>query len=88
MTNSIDKGSVLPFLYRYGAIMPMVTVSPKFQVVIPKEVRDSMGIESGQKIQMLMYRNRIELIPIKPMKKMKGLLKGMDTDVRKDEDRV
>lgn len=68
--------------------MPMVTVSPKFQVVIPKEVRDSMGIESGQKIQMLMYRNRIELIPIKPMKKMKGLLKGMDTDVRKDEERV
>lgn len=68
--------------------MLAVTVSPKFQVVIPKEVRDSMGIVSGQKIQVLTYRNRIELIPIKPMKKMRGLLKGIDTDVKRDEDRV
>lgn len=68
--------------------MLSVTVSPKFQVVIPKEVRDSMGIVSGQKIQVLTYRNRIELIPIKPMKKLRGLLKGIDTDVKRDEDRV
>jgi len=68
--------------------MPAVTVSPKFQVVIPKEVRESMGIVSGQKIQMLTYRNRIELIPIKPMKKMKGFLKGIDTEVKRDKDRV
>ena len=68
--------------------MRTVTVSPKFQVVIPKEVRDSMGIVPGQKIQMLTYRNRIELIPIKPMKKMRGLLKGIDTGVKRDSDRV
>ncbi|HHJ20776.1 MAG TPA: AbrB/MazE/SpoVT family DNA-binding domain-containing protein [Gammaproteobacteria bacterium] len=68
--------------------MKAVTVSPKFQVVIPKEVRDSMGIVAGQKIQMLTYRNRIELIPIKPMKKMRGLLKGIDTEVKRDKDRV
>ncbi len=68
--------------------MRAVTVSPKFQVVIPKEVRESLGIVAGQKIQMLTYRNRIELIPIKPMKKMRGLLKGIDTDVKRDEDRV
>lgn len=68
--------------------MLAVTVSPKFQVVIPKEVRESMGIVSGQKIQMLTYRNRIELIPIKPMKKLKGILKGIDTDVNRDDDRL
>ncbi|MCU7918506.1 MAG: AbrB/MazE/SpoVT family DNA-binding domain-containing protein [Candidatus Thiodiazotropha sp. (ex Epidulcina cf. delphinae)] len=68
--------------------MTTVTVSPKYQVVIPKEVRDSMGIVSGQKIQMLTYRNRIELIPIKPMKKMKGFLKGIDTEVKRDMDRI
>ncbi len=68
--------------------MRAVTVSPKYQVVIPKEVRDSMGIVSGQKIQMLTYRNRIELIPIKPMKKMKGFLKGLDTEVKRDKDRI
>ncbi|MCP3670870.1 MAG: AbrB/MazE/SpoVT family DNA-binding domain-containing protein [Gammaproteobacteria bacterium] len=68
--------------------MTAVTVSPKYQVVIPKEVRESMGIFSGQKIQVLTYRNRIELIPIKPMKKMKGLLKGIDTEVSRDKDRI
>lgn len=68
--------------------MRAVIVSPKFQIVIPKEVRESMGIVSGQKIQMLIYRNRIELIPIKPMKKMKGFLKGIETEVKRDKDRL
>jgi len=68
--------------------MRAVTVSPKFQVVIPKEVRESMGIVSGQKIQILTYRNRIEMIPVKPMKKMKGFLKGIDTEVKRDNDRI
>ena len=69
-------------------VMTVVTVSPKFQVVIPKDVRESMGIFSGQKLQVLTYQNRIELIPLKPMKKMKGFLKGIDTDVVRDNDRV
>jgi AbrB family looped-hinge helix DNA binding protein len=68
--------------------MTAVTVSPKYQIVIPKEVRESMGIFSGQKIQVLTYQNRIELIPIKPMKKLKGFLKGIDTDVARDKDRI
>lgn len=68
--------------------MTAVTVSPKFQVVIPKEIRDSMGIVSGQKVQILTYQNRIELIPIKPMKKMRGFLKGINTDVTRGNDRV
>ena len=68
--------------------MQSVTVSPKFQVVIPKQVREDMGIISGQKIQMLTYRNRIELIPVKPMKKLKGFLKGIKTDIKRDKDRV
>jgi AbrB family looped-hinge helix DNA binding protein len=68
--------------------MTSVTVSPKYQVVIPKEVREAMGIVSGQKIQVLTYQNRIELIPIKPMKKLKGFLKGINTDVERDDDRV
>ena len=68
--------------------MKAVTVSPKFQVVIPKVVRDSVGIVSGQKIQMLTYRNRIELIPIKPMNKMKGFVQGIDTEVKRDKDRI
>ncbi len=68
--------------------MTSVTVSPKYQVVIPKAVRESMGIVSGQKIHVLAYGNRIELIPIRPMKKLKGFLKGIDTSVKRDSDRV
>ena len=68
--------------------MTAVTVSPKFQVVIPKEIRESMGIVSGQKVQILAYQNRIELIPLKPMKELRGLLKGIDTGVERDSDRV
>lgn len=68
--------------------MTAVTVSPKFQVVIPKEIRESMGIVSGQKIQVITHQNRIELIPIKPMKKLRGFLKGIDTNVEREKDRV
>jgi len=68
--------------------MPPVTVSSNFQIVIPKEVRESLGIFSGQKLQALIYKNRIELIPIKPMIKMKGFLKGIDTEVDRDKDRI
>ncbi len=68
--------------------MTAVTVSPKFQVVIPKEIRESMGIVSGQKVQVMAYQNRIELIPLKPMKELRGRLKGIDTDVEREADRV
>jgi AbrB family looped-hinge helix DNA binding protein len=68
--------------------MTAVTVSPKFQVVIPKEIRESMGIVSGQKVQIMTYQNRIELIPLKPMKEMRGILEGIDTDVVREKDRV
>ena len=66
--------------------MTAVTVSPKYQVVIPKEVRESLGIFSGQKIQVLTFQNRIELVPIKPMKTMRGFLKGISTNMERDRD--
>jgi AbrB family looped-hinge helix DNA binding protein len=68
--------------------MTAVTVSPKFQIVIPKEIREALGIVSGQKVQMLTYQNRIELIPLKSMREMKGFLKGIDTRVQRDKDRA
>jgi AbrB family looped-hinge helix DNA binding protein len=68
--------------------MTSVTVSPKYQIVIPKEIRESMGIFSGQKIQMMSYQGRIELIPLRPMKEMKGFLEGIDTSVVREEDRI
>ena len=68
--------------------METVTISPKFQVVIPKGIRDRLKLSPGQKVQAIAYENRIELIPQRQMKKMRGFLKGMDTGVPREEDRA
>lgn len=68
--------------------MSIVTVSPKFQVVIPRVIREAMGLEPGQKVQALQYQNRIEFIPVRSMRAMRGFLKGIDTTVPRDADRV
>ena len=68
--------------------METVTISPKFQVVIPKDIRESLKLAPGQKVQAIAYEDRIELIPQRPMKKMRGFLKGMDADVPREEDRA
>jgi AbrB family looped-hinge helix DNA binding protein len=68
--------------------METVTVSPKFQVVIPKEMREALKLTPGQKIQALLYENRIELIPVRPVKQMRGFLKGIDTTIVREGDRL
>jgi len=68
--------------------MDIVTISPKFQVVIPREIRERLGLTPGQKVQALAYENRIEFIPVKPLKSMRGFLQGIDTTVRRERDRV
>lgn len=68
--------------------MESVTVSPKYQVVIPKHARKALKLSPGQKIQVVLYENRMELIPVRPMKKMRGFLKGIDTDVPREEDGI
>ena len=68
--------------------MDKTTVSPKFQVVIPLRVRRALGIRPGQKIQVIPYEGRIELIPIRPLGKAKGFLRGIDTSVEREQDRV
>jgi AbrB family looped-hinge helix DNA binding protein len=69
-------------------IMSVVTVSPKFQVVIPRDIREALRLEPGQKVQALRYQNRVEFIPIRPMRSLRGFLKGIDTSVPRDKDRV
>jgi AbrB family looped-hinge helix DNA binding protein len=68
--------------------MATVTISPKYQVVIPKEVREKLGLAPGQKVQTIIFEDRIELIPVKPIKKMKGYLKGIDTRIQREADRI
>ena len=70
------------------AIMETVTISPKFQVVIPKSIRERLKLHSGQKVQAILYDDRIELVPVRPAKAMKGFLKGIDTTVVREDDRL
>ena len=68
--------------------MENVTVSSKYQVVIPRRVRESLGLKPGQKIHVLEYDGRIELVPERTLAEMRGFLPGLDTTVERDEDRV
>ena len=69
--------------------MDTVTLSPKFQIVIPKRVRERIGLRPGEKLQVISFDDRIELIPVRPMSEMKGFLKGLDPTFKRDkEDRV
>jgi AbrB family looped-hinge helix DNA binding protein len=68
--------------------MQSVTVSPKYQVVIPKNVRESLKLRPGQKIQVVEYAGRIELIPERDIKELRGFLKGINTEFKREKDRV
>jgi AbrB family looped-hinge helix DNA binding protein len=68
--------------------MPSVTVSSKYQVVIPRAVREALRIEPGQRVEVLAHDGRIEVIPVYPMPDMRGFLAGIDTDVPREEDRA
>lgn len=68
--------------------MSTVTISPKFQVVIPREIREALRLEAGQKMQAFALDGRVEFVPIKAPKMLRGMARGIDTSVPCDEDRV
>ena len=68
--------------------MYTVTISPKYQVVIPKDVRNTLKLKPGQKLRVLQFGDRMELIPVKNIKDMKGFLKGIDTNIDREKDRI
>ncbi len=68
--------------------MSAVTISPKFQVVIPLAIREELGLRPGQKVEAIAYEGRIEFIPVRPAKELRGFVRGIDTRVPRDNDRV
>jgi AbrB family looped-hinge helix DNA binding protein len=68
--------------------MQTVTVSPKYQVVIPKNIRDALKLRPGQKMRVFEYDGRIELIPDRDISELRGFLKGIDTRVEREKDRL
>lgn len=67
--------------------MSTLTLSPKFQVVVPKEIREAMNLKAGMPMQVVQYGERIEFIPVRPMTEARGLLRGMTTDFERNDDR-
>ena len=67
--------------------MNTVTVSPKFQVVIPLPVREELQLRPGQKLRVIQFEDRVELIPVRTAKELRGFLKGMDTTIEREADR-
>ncbi len=68
--------------------MQLVTVSPKYQIVIPKTVREALKLRPGQKMQIVEYAGRIELIPERDIKELRGFLRGINTEFNREADRV
>lgn len=68
--------------------MTTVTVSTKYQVVIPESVRKSLGVRPGEKFQVMNYDGRVQLIPLRKMREMKGILRGMDSTLKREADRA
>jgi AbrB family looped-hinge helix DNA binding protein len=68
--------------------MDTVTLSPKYQVVIPKRIREQLKVKKGQKFHVFFFEGRIELIPTRNIKDMRGFLKGIDTKIIREKDRI
>ena len=68
--------------------MSIVTISPKFQVVIPLAIRQALGLVPGEKLRVISYAGRVELIPVRALKSLRGFLRGIDTSIERDRDRL
>jgi AbrB family looped-hinge helix DNA binding protein len=79
---------VIPVYIDGGIIMQTVTVSPKFQVVIPRPVRDNLHLRPGQKMQVVEYAGRVELIPERDISELRGFVKGINTAFAREADRI
>lgn len=75
-------------LYDMAIDMSTVTVSSKFQIVIPREIREDLGLTPGEKLRVIRYTGRVELIPVRPIAEMRGFLLGMGTEIEREDDRL
>ncbi len=68
--------------------MNSVKLSPKYQIVIPREIRESMNLHPGEEMQVFEFEGRIEVVPVRPIRQMRGRFKGIDTLVEREEERT
>jgi AbrB family looped-hinge helix DNA binding protein len=80
--------SINPWSYYLAIDMETVTLSPKFQVVIPQAAREALRLTAGEKLRVIRYADRLEFIPVRSMKSMRGFLRGMNTAIVREPDRL
>jgi len=68
--------------------MSTTTLSPKFQIVIPKHIREALKLEPGNKFNLIEYDGRIEMVPLRKPRELRGFLRGIETNVAREEDRL
>jgi len=68
--------------------MNTVTLSKNNQLDFPQNISELYGLETGDTFEFISYNNRIELIPLKPIKKMKGIFQGINTNIIRENDRI
>ncbi|MDR2428264.1 MAG: AbrB/MazE/SpoVT family DNA-binding domain-containing protein [Candidatus Margulisbacteria bacterium] len=68
--------------------MDTVTLSSKYQVVIPKAVRENAGLQTGTTLEVLVYDKRIELVPLQSLRSLQGVFKGLNTEISREKDRL
>ena len=68
--------------------METVTISSKFQMVIPRAIREKWNIKPGQKVRLIVYGNHLEVVPVRDIREARGFLKGMSSDIEREKDRV
>ncbi len=81
-------GLMVGLFYDPPINMDTVTLSPDFQVVIPRAIRDALHLKAGEKFRVLRYGDRVELIRVRPIQEMRGFLRGMDTAIEREDDRL
>ena len=88
--DTLETASKLPSVLMSHSSYPMttVTVSPKFQVAIPQRIREAIGLRSGDKARVIYHRYRIEIIPVRQLRDLRGHLRGIDTSFTREGDRT
>jgi AbrB family looped-hinge helix DNA binding protein len=68
--------------------METVKISSKFQVAIPSKARQELRLRAGRKVRVFVYDGLLALVPIRPMREMRGFARGMDTAIERERDRL
>ncbi|MDX2111021.1 MAG: AbrB/MazE/SpoVT family DNA-binding domain-containing protein [Verrucomicrobiota bacterium] len=86
--DEVDPARNRPAQLFYFEGMPAVTLSSEFQVVIPVEVRRHLALAAEDRLEVFVLDGRIELVPVRPISTLQGFLKGIDTTVNREADRL